>query len=173
MDLISSVGGYTFKAIEEKFYPDSHDRRWGTRDDVLMPINFYVNGRQIPTELTVTPYSELSVFLPDILLANQTLTEEVNVALKKFVQFKGINGQTSSIVLTGIGTITVRNDLNKLTIIDANSVTHLFTDLMQKITITNNGWAFDVIWNGNASTIVSNQIVYNGIVFTLKNFRSV
>ena len=98
---MSYLNGYKYKANTEKFFPDSHGKRWVVRENYLMPQNFYDGaGNTIPELLTTNPYSIL-VAKSALSLANSATVTVADFKIKTYVIFTGTNAQFGTISING------------------------------------------------------------------------
>lgn len=94
------VGGYKYKAIDEEYFPDSHGKRWVTRNNYLMPRNFYDGEESLPKTISVNPYAVLEAKGIGTVANGETYTV-TDFKLKTYIRFTGTTGQTGNVSING------------------------------------------------------------------------
>ena len=159
LDLISDINGWTYKAVSEKYFPDSHNKRWVTRNiNGVMPRNFYNDGEIIPKLLSINPYVECEPRSAITLIANQTITLDTNEN-QIIIRFTGNATETATVIINGISFIVGNIDDNFVWDMGTNRE-YTFTEEGESIARSADNYKFNIVWMGRGS-----------LVFMVENFE--
>ena len=152
LELTSTLNGYTYKAVNEKFFPNSHDKRWVTRNiSGLMPINFYDGGIITPQLLTVSPYSVLTTRQINALVTGGTYDLGTSY-VQHMISFSGLEGEQAIVIVNGVSYI-VSNMGGEFVWDLGGAGQYLFTTIGESITRTADNYQFSIVWNGIGSFV--------------------
>ena len=160
LDLVSTLNGWTYKAVSEKRWTDSHNRRWVTRNDYLMPRYFQVGTTILPQEIAITPY-DTAALMTQYFLSAGSIYDMGSSPVNKTFLFNDVAGSVATLRIAG----------QSIAILLGSSSITWDNGGAQQVTLSTVG-TDTVITYANFKITVRFETT-NAVAFTVKNFTEV
>ena len=149
LDLVGTTNGFTYQAVGEIWFPDAHGKRWVTRNDSVMPINFYVDGVVTPALLSVAPYDVPTAVTDTELDESESVTIDVGET-QVILRYVGGTDTSATVVVNGVSFIV--GDVAGSFVWDiGGDQEYAFTAIGDYVIATALSYTFTVTWIGTGS----------------------